>query len=118
MAVGKLDPPKPRYHDFMLTGQLVRFRFARNRIIPVWLDTTRAEWHDAAEQLLAIYRAGTGRSRGELEEEVEDVFGDSPNQLVYRGLAKLLEDRCDFEVAAALPPEQIRDAVFRLAATQ
>ena len=38
------------------------------------------------------------------------------DQLVYRGLAKLLEDRCDFEVEAGLPPEQIRDAAFRAAA--
>src|SRR5262249_34820653 len=44
-----------------------------------------------------------------------EAFGDSPQQLIHGGLAKLLEDRCDFEVAASLPPEQIREAVFRAA---
>ena len=37
-------------------------------------------------------------------------FGDLPDQLVYRGLAKLLEDRCDFEcrggIAAGANPRR------------
>src|SRR5437867_3684054 len=102
----------------MLTGKLVRVRYARNRIIPVWLDTARPQWLDAADQLLLILRNHAGRTRGELDAEVDDAFGDAPEQLIYRGLAKLLEDRCDFEVEAALPPEQIREAVFRAAAAQ
>jgi predicted nuclease of restriction endonuclease-like RecB superfamily len=100
----------------LLTGKLVRVRFVKDRIVPTWLDTTRPEWLDAAERLLTIFRTHGPRTRGELEDEVEEAFGDSPQQLVYRGLAKLLEDRCDFEVAAELPPEQIREAVFLAAA--
>jgi uncharacterized protein len=68
-----------------------------------------------AEQLLTIFRGHAGRSRAELDAEVEEACGASPEQLVYRGLAKLLEDRCDFEVDSGLPPEQIREAVFRIA---
>src|SRR5262249_29865893 len=56
--------------------------------------------------------------RGELQDAVDEAFGDAPQQLVYRGLAKLLEDRCEFAVESALPPEQIREAVFRAAARQ
>jgi predicted nuclease of restriction endonuclease-like RecB superfamily len=100
----------------MLTGKLVRVRYWRNRVVPVWLDGAQPEWHAAAEQLLDIFRNHIGRTRGEQDEEVDDEFGDLPDQLVYRGLAKLLEDRCDFEVAAGLPPEQIREAVFRASA--
>jgi uncharacterized protein len=101
----------------VLTGKLVRVRNQKDRIVPVWLDTDSAAWQEAAEQLLAIFRNHAGRARGELEDEIEEVVGDSPAQLVYRGLAKLLEDRCDFEVEAGLPPEQIREAVFRASAT-
>lgn len=102
----------------MLTGKLVRVRYSKDRVVPSWLDTTKADWLDAAEGLLEIFRAHGGRSRGDLDAEVEEAIGDSPLQLVYRGLAKLLEDRCDFEMAARLPPEQIRDAVFRAANLQ
>ncbi len=100
----------------MLTGKLVRVRYARNRILPVWLDVDSAEWRDAAEQLLGIFRGAAGSTRGELDAEVDAAFGDLAAQLVYRGLAKLLEDRCEFEVEAGLPPEQIREAVFAAAA--
>jgi uncharacterized protein len=102
----------------VLTGKLVRVRNQKNRIVPVWLDTTSAEWRLAAEDLLAIFRGQSGRARAEIEGEIEEAYGDSPAQLVYRGLAKLLEDRCDFEVEAGLPPEQIREAVFRASAAQ
>jgi predicted nuclease of restriction endonuclease-like RecB superfamily len=100
----------------MLTGKLVRVRTTRDRVIPLWLNVTQAEWIAAAEQLLSIFRAHRGRSRGDLDEEIELEFGALPEQLIYRGLAKLLEDRCEFEVEARLPPEQIRDVVFRAAA--
>src|SRR5262249_16222946 len=44
--------------------------------------------------------------------------GDTPAYLVHQGLAKLLEDRCEFEVASGHPPEQLREAVFRAAAAR
>jgi predicted nuclease of restriction endonuclease-like RecB superfamily len=82
----------------------------------MWLDTEKPERLLAAEEMLSIFRTGTSRMRGELEAAVEEAFGDSPEQLVHRGLAKLLEDRCDFEVTSSLPPLQIREVVFRVAA--
>jgi predicted nuclease of restriction endonuclease-like RecB superfamily len=36
--------------------------------------------------------------------------------LVHQGLAKLLEDRCEFEVVSGHPPEELRERVFRAAA--
>ena len=35
---------------------------------------------------------------------------------MHRGLAKVLEDRAEFEVVADVPPEQIREKVFTAAA--
>ncbi len=100
----------------MLTGKLVRVRYARDRIIPCYLPVDDLAWREAAEQLLDLFRKAEERTRGDLEEEVRDAFGDMPNQLVHQGLAKLLLDRCDFEVASTHPPEEIRDVVFRTAA--
>jgi predicted nuclease of restriction endonuclease-like RecB superfamily len=101
----------------MLTGKLVRVRYARDRILPYYLDARDEELLLAAEQLLELYRATEGRTRGELEELIEQTFGDDAS-LVHQGLAKLLEDRCEFEVVSGHPPEAVRDLVFRTATLQ
>src|ERR1019366_8866097 len=103
--------------DNMLTGKMVRVRYARDHIVPQYLDATDSQWLLVAEQLLGVFRASHGSTRGELEEETDDLFGDLPDPQIFQGLAKLLEDRCEFEVQASLPPEEVREAVF-LAATR
>jgi uncharacterized protein len=102
----------------MLTGKMVSVRYARDRIIPRYLDVNDSAWVEAAERLLTVFRGQDGRTRGELEEERSQLFGEGPSQLVHQGLAKLLEDRCEFEVASSHPPEAIRAAVFQAAVRQ
>jgi predicted nuclease of restriction endonuclease-like RecB superfamily len=102
----------------MLTSRLVRVRYARNRIVPCYLDVDDAGWRETSERLLDLYRSHEGHTRGELEEELREVMGNDPAQLVHQGLAKLLEDRCEFEVVSAHPPEQLRESVFTAAAAQ
>jgi predicted nuclease of restriction endonuclease-like RecB superfamily len=99
----------------MLTGKMIRVRYARDRIIPYYLDVHDESWRLVAEQLLEVYRAQVGRTRGELEEDLTEMFGDETSTLVHQGLAKLLEDRCEFETVAGHPPEQVRAAVFKAA---
>jgi predicted nuclease of restriction endonuclease-like RecB superfamily len=100
----------------MLTGRLVRVRFARDRIIPSYIDAGAPEWQEIAERLLVLFRGQEGRTRGELDEDVKETFGSDPQTLVHQGLAKLLEDRCEFEIVSGHPPEQIRELVFTAAA--
>ncbi|HJZ57782.1 MAG TPA: DUF790 family protein [Gemmataceae bacterium] len=100
----------------MLTGKLVRVRHARNKLLPMYLDPESESWKGVAEQLLFGFRQAAGRTRGEIEEELADVVGEGPRALVHQGLAKLLEDRCEFEVTSDHPPDEIREAVFRAAA--
>ena len=52
----------------MLTGKMVRVRYARDRIVPYYLDARDESLLLAAEQLLELYRGMEGRTRGELEE--------------------------------------------------
>jgi predicted nuclease of restriction endonuclease-like RecB superfamily len=99
----------------MLTGKMVRVRYARDRILPHYLDVRDPSWLEVAERLIDLFRGQEGRTRGELEQDLVEAFGDDPGQLVHQGLAKLLEDRCDFEVVSGHPPEKIRAAVFRAA---
>jgi uncharacterized protein len=100
----------------MLTGKMVRVRFARDRVLPHYLNTDDPGWREVAERLLELFRGQEGRTRGELEDEQREAFGDDPGQLVHQGLVKLLEDRCDFETVSGHPPEELRDLVFRKAA--
>jgi len=100
----------------MLTGKLVRVRYARERIVPTYLDTTDSAWLGVAEALLQLFRGQEGCTRGELEADIRDLSGNDPGQLVHQGLAKLLEDRCEFEVVSGHPPEELREAVFLAAA--
>jgi predicted nuclease of restriction endonuclease-like RecB superfamily len=102
----------------MLTGRLLRARLSRNRVLPAYLDAADRVWLEVAERLISIFRDHEGRTRGALDEEVRDCFGSDPAQLIHQGLAKLLGDRCEFEVISGCPPEQLRDAVFRAAAAQ
>jgi predicted nuclease of restriction endonuclease-like RecB superfamily len=99
----------------MLTGKMVAVRYVRDRIVPRYLDIADPAWLEIAERLLMLFRGHEGRTRGELEEEQSELFGDDPSQIVHQGLAKLLEDRCEFETISGHPPEAIRAAVFQAA---
>ena len=99
----------------MLTGKMVRVRYARDRIVPHYIDGADPAWVETAERLLELFRGQEGKTRGQLEDEQREAFGDDPGQLVHQGLVKLLADRCEFEVSADHPPEQLRVAVFRAA---
>jgi predicted nuclease of restriction endonuclease-like RecB superfamily len=99
----------------MLTGSLVRIRFSRDRIIPVYAAVDDPANVALAEQLLDIHRGQQWRTRGEIREEIAAAFGDAPLSFLQQGLAKLLEDRCEFEIVAGHPPEKLREAVFAAA---
>ncbi len=100
----------------MLVGKQVRVRSSKNRLIPLYLNPNSGEYLAAARQLIAAYRAAPTRTRGEIETELKEVVGEGPGALIHQGLAKLLEDRCEFEVASELTPDALREAVFESAA--
>ena len=97
--------------------RLVRVKIARERVVPLYIDREAARWLEAAESLLLLFREGIGMTRGEIDSEIDALFGGGGKAtLVYRGLAKILEDRAEFEVVADVPPDVIRDKVFTAAA--
>ncbi len=100
----------------MLTGTLVRVRFSKQRVIPLYLNPDDPQWMEVAESLLLIFREGVGRTRGEIETEIDELVGEGLATLAHRGLAKILEDRADFEVVADIPPDSLREKVFTAAA--
>ncbi len=101
----------------MLTGDLVSVKISKQRVVPLYIDREAARWLEAAESLLLLYREGTGMTRGEIESEVDELFGGGGKATqVQRGLAKVLEDRAEFEVVADVPPDEVREKVFSAAA--
>jgi uncharacterized protein len=102
----------------MLTGNLVRVAVSKQRVIPRYLHRDAPNWLEAAESLLMIFREGVGTTRGEIKQEVDDLLGEGLATLAQRGLAKVLEDRAEFEVVAELAPETLRRSVFTAAATR
>ena len=101
----------------MLTGTQVRVKIARDRVVPLFIDREVARWLEAAESLLLLFREGIGMTRGEIEGEIDGLFGGGGKATqVYQGLAKILEDRAEFEVVADVPPDVIREKVFTAAA--
>ena len=103
----------------MLTGNLVRVKTtSKGRIIPHYLKRDDPRWIEVAESLLLIFREGVDRTRGEIESEIDELIGEGVSTLAHRGLAKVLEDRAEFEVVADVPPETVREKVFLAAAEQ
>ena len=101
----------------MLTGNLVRVKTtSQQRIVPIFLDREKPYWHQVAESLLGIFRDGVGTTRGEIEAEIDEMVGEGMATLAHRGLAKVIEDRAEFEVVAEVPPETVREKVFSAAA--
>ena len=99
----------------MLTGKMVRVRYVKNQLVPLYLDTSDPMWTEMAERLLEIYRARVNSTRGELEDDIKETFDNAPSPQIHQGLAKLLEDRSEFSVVCDRPPEELRDLVFRTA---
>jgi predicted nuclease of restriction endonuclease-like RecB superfamily len=108
-------PASPDTEAIILTGPLVRVRYGRDRIIPYLIDAEDAEWLAVAGSLIELFEGLAGKTRGEMEDALDELYGDDNNTLVHQGLAKLLEDRCDFEADAGHPPEELRREVFQAA---
>lgn len=102
----------------MLTSDLVRVWVRKGRVEPMYLDTLSADALERAAALIELFEEGLGAGweRGRLDESVEEKVGHGTDFLLWRGLAKLLYDRSEFEVRAVCDPAELRRAVFERAA--
>jgi predicted nuclease of restriction endonuclease-like RecB superfamily len=101
----------------LLTGDLVRARRKGGLLVPRFLDAaTRARVLPLAEALVAIPPAMLGSSRDEVSAAISALSFPARDRVVGLGLAKLVEDRSEYEVAEGIDPENIRREVFLEAA--
>lgn len=96
----------------MLTSDLA-LNFRRgDKIFPRLIDTGDAGYLRDAANLIEIFEEFQGRTRGELEKELEEYVGTGTDYRILRGLIKLLDDRAEFETRAPADPVEIRQKVF------
>ncbi len=96
----------------MLTSDLA-INFQRgDKIFPRLIKTGNEGYLRDAEVLIEIFDEFTGKTRGELEAELEEYVGTGTDYRILRGFIKLLTDRCKFEVSSPAEPVEIRQKVF------
>lgn len=87
---------------------------------PEYLDVSATEALQRAEELVGIFKHHHGDAdanmRGALDESMADIVGHGTDFLIWRGLAKLLLDRSEFETVSSLEPVEIRREVFSASA--
>ena len=101
----------------MLTVDLVRARRRGGRIaVPPLRPAERERALAVAEEYVAAARAAVGSTRSAFEAACDDVPYHETDYLLVRGLRKLVEDRCEFEVRDDVDPAALRRTVFVRAA--
>jgi hypothetical protein len=71
---------------------------------------------DVATELITCFEEARGCSQGELDRQLQELEGDTPDYRLKRGLAHLLKSMCEFEIVSPLEPQLLRERVFALSA--
>ena len=101
----------------MLTTDLVRVRRRAGRIeTPPLRAAEKERLLVVAERYVAAARAAVGGARAAFEAACDDVPHHPTDYRLVRGLRKLVEDRCEFEVRDDVDPPALRRTVFERAA--
>lgn len=70
-----------------------------------------------AIELITCFQEAQGSTQGELDRQLQELEGDSPDYRLKRGLAHILRSSfCEFEVVSPLEPQMLRERVFALSA--
>ncbi len=96
----------------MLTSELALNVRRGDKILPRLLKTDDANFLRDARVLVEIFEEFNGRTRGELERELEEYVGTGTDYRILRGFIKLLTDRSEFATASVAEPIEIRRKVF------
>ncbi len=96
----------------MLTSDLsINYRRG-TKVFPYLIKTDNADYLRDGQNLIEIFYEFIGKTRGELEHELEEYVGTGTDYKILRGLIKLLMDRCKFETSNIVIPEEVRQKVF------
>jgi hypothetical protein len=97
----------------LLTADLVNVRRRGTELRVVALDAAkRARATELAALFLDIAGGHVGRSREEVDEALAAVEVGPREQKLAGGIAKLIEDRCQFDAEDAVDAEELRRELF------
>ncbi len=96
----------------MLTSDLAINRRRGDKILPQFIKTDDVNYLRDARVLIEIFDEFQGKTRRELERELEEYVGTGTDYRILRGFIKLLTDRCEFETSSIAEPVEIRQKVF------
>jgi predicted nuclease of restriction endonuclease-like RecB superfamily len=99
----------------MLTADLARSRTTADEVRPLFIDPTDDEYRETAHQLIELFDAHLGQSKGELDDAIDQLTVADTDYKIIQGLAKLLRDECEFATVAAADPHEIRQQLFERA---
>lgn len=99
----------------MLTSDLVRTRIRKGEVEPQYVDPEADEALERAEELVEIFEESRGEPQGVVDRAVQAVTGYGTDYKIWRGLAKLLYDRSEYETVAPADPVELRREVFEAA---
>ncbi|OKH34065.1 hypothetical protein NIES2119_21425 [[Phormidium ambiguum] IAM M-71] len=100
----------------MLPSELLIHRQNGESIIPkrLKIDDRNLE---VATDLISCFEENVGKSQGNLDRQLLDLEGDSPDYRLKRGFAHLLKSSFStFEIVSPLEPQELRQRVFTLSA--
>lgn len=99
----------------MLTADLARSRTTDETVTPLFIDPNEPHYRETAEELIGLFEAHLGEPKGDLEDAIDELTTTETDYKVVQGLAKLLQDECEFEIQAAVKPRKIRQRLFETA---
>lgn len=99
----------------MLPTELLSHRLNGEAIVPKNLAIDAANLALATD-LIACFQEAVGSTQGELDQQLLDYEGDSPDYRVKRGLAHILKGLSEFEIVSPLEPQLLREKVFAASA--
>lgn len=100
----------------MLPTDLLIHRQNGETIVPKRLNID-AKNLAIANELIICFQEALGNTQGELDRQLSELEGDSPDYRLKRGLAHILKSSLStFEVVSPLEPPELRERVFALSA--
>jgi len=99
----------------VLTANLARSRTTDETVTPLFIDPEKERYRKTARGLIQLFEDHLGEPKGDLEAAIDELTVADTDYKIVQGLAKLLQDECEFEMVAPAEPREIRRRLFEKA---
>ena len=100
----------------MLTKDLLKYKRVNGYLKPAFIDTSDTYLLSLAKQLLFIYNPENQCTKKDIDERAAPILNIQKNQIVAKGLNKLILDRCEFSNTSECDYPELRKEIFTLSA--